>query len=34
LQPDDYVLIKGSRGQAMERIVAALQRNPVTEERV
>ncbi|HEX5689197.1 MAG TPA: UDP-N-acetylmuramoyl-tripeptide--D-alanyl-D-alanine ligase [Roseiflexaceae bacterium] len=28
MQPGDYVLIKGSRGAAMETIVAALQRQP------
>jgi UDP-N-acetylmuramoyl-tripeptide--D-alanyl-D-alanine ligase len=32
LGSDDYVLIKGSRGQAMESIVTALQRPPDPEE--
>jgi UDP-N-acetylmuramoyl-tripeptide--D-alanyl-D-alanine ligase len=31
MQPGDYVLVKGSRGVAMEGIVAALQRSPEVE---
>ncbi len=32
LQPGDFLLVKGSRGVAMEEIVAALQRRPEEEE--